>query len=305
MTITPPKPETLDKIRAGDAFLMRRVLARAWLELQGDTSLPHAVEGSRIRHSWAAKCARALRYEIDGVPASNPPDVASQWTFRLGHLVHDEIQGALVEMFPDCAIEVKYPNPEVDGSFTLDAEIRWNDAPYSEVDGPGSDAPVHVVEIKSINGFGFKKMIGTRGKAEGPRHSALLQLALNANATPGCTGGWLIYASLENISVGEAERNELSVLDRFLKVTWYPIDQLTPLAVLEEKRMRQVLDEADAGTKTARVIPDPDIPPDAVVIDPTKGTYAVLDANGGILDTGSTWQCDYCNFRTTCIEDGA
>jgi len=298
MTITPPKPETLDKIRAGDAAMMRRLLARTWLEQQGDTSLPHAVEGSRIRHSWAAKCARALRYEIDGVPASNPPDVASQWSFRLGHLVHDEIQAALVEMFPNCAIEVKYPNPEVDGSFTLDAEIDW-------LTDDGEDAEAHVVEIKSINGFGFKKMIGTRGRAEGPRHSALLQLALNANATPYCRGGWLIYASLENISVGEAERNDLTVLDRFLKVTWYPIDQLTPLAKLEEERFRQVLDEADAGTPTPRVIPDPDIPAGAVVTDPTRGEWKVLDANGGILDTGTTWQCSYCNFRTTCIEDGA
>ncbi len=295
MTITPPKPETLDAIRGGNADMMRRLLARTWLEQQGDTSLPHAVEGSRIRHSWAAKCARALRYEIDGIPASNPPDVASQWTFRLGHLVHDEIQGALVKMFPDCEIEVKHPNLKVDGSFTLDAEIAW--------DAMGME--IHVVEVKSINGFGFKKMIGTRGKAEGPRASALLQLALNASATPRCTGGWLIYASLENVSVGEAERNNLSVLDRWLKVTWYPVEQLAPLAKAEEARMRQVLAEADAGEPTLRVIPDPDIPPGAVIIDPTKGMWGVRDKDHhGIVDTGTTWACDYCDHRSTCIEEG-
>lgn len=299
--ITPPKAESLDAIRAGDATMMRKVIARTWLEQRGDTSLPHAVKGSRIRHSWAAKCARALRYEVDGVAPTEPPDIASQWTFRLGHLVHDEIQAALVEAFPDCTIEVKHPNPEVDGSFTLDAEINWG-GPEKPEWTRGSE--VHVVEIKSINGFGFKKMVGTRGKAEGPRHSALLQLALNANATPGCMGGWLIYASLENISPNEADRNNLTVLDRFLKVTWYPVEQLTPLARLEEARMRQILDEADAGTPTARVIPDPDIPPGAVVTDPSKGTWVVFGQSGEKQDVGSTWQCGYCDHRTTCIEEG-
>lgn len=297
MTITPPKPETLDKIRAGDADMMRRLLARTWLEQQGDTSLPHAVEGSRIRHSWAGKCARALRYEVDGVPASNPPDVASQWVFRLGHLIHDEWQRALVEMFPDCWIEVKHPNPEVSGSYTLDAEITWEYATDTETYPDPHE--VHVVEIKSIGGFAFKKMNGARGK-DGPRYSALLQLALNAKATPGCTGGWMIYVAAENTSVGEAERKGLGLLDRFMLVDWFPIELLVPLAKAEEARMRQVLAEADAGVKTLRVIPDPEIPPGAVITDPSKGTWQV---EGG-KDVGSTWMCDYCDHLATCIEEG-
>lgn len=294
MTVTPPKPETLDAIRAGDPSMMRKLLARTWLEQQGDTSLPHAVEGSRIRHSWAGKCARALRYEIDGVPASEPPDVASQWVFRLGHLIHDEWQGALVEMFPDCQIEVKHPNPEINGSYTLDAEINWPSDGYPEC---------QVVEIKSIGGFAFKKMNGARGR-DGPRSSALLQLALNANATPGCTGGWMIYVASENTSVGEAERHGLGVLDRFILVNWYPIELLVPLAKAEEKRMVQVLAEADAGEKTPRVIPDPEIPPGAEITDPSKGIWGVTGPSGNIIDVGTTWFCQYCDHRSTCIAEG-
>lgn len=297
MTITPLKPATLDAIRAGDSDMMRRLLARTWLEQRGDTSLAFAVEGTRVRHSWAGTCARALHYRIADVPESNPPDIASQWVFRLGHLIHDEWQQALAVMFPDCGIEVKHANPVIDGSFTLDAEIQW---PHENQMDRGE---VHVIEIKSTGGFAFKKQNGARGK-EGPRHTALLQLALNATATPGCTGGWLITAATENTSVGEAERHDLTTLDRFLLVHWYPLAQLSRLAELEQLRMNEVKANVDDGTLTPRIIPDPELPPGAKIDDPTTGSWSVKDRTGATVDVGKTWNCLYCSFQAKCLEDG-
>lgn len=278
-------------IDLNDPDAYNHALATAWLGLHDDDPRP-LVNGTRYRHSWAAKCSRALSYAITQTPESDPLTINSRWTFRLGQLVHDDWQAALTEAFPEAHIEVEGVNPTVDGGFHADGVIYL------------ADDQALVVELKSINGFGFKRMIGTRSKPEGPRWSAVVQTALNAHATPNCVGALLTYISLENVSVNEAAKNNLSPIDRFMHTYRYSMADLNVIAKQEQLRVRKVLALVDDDMLGPRQIPDPEIPDDAVITDPASGRWEVLDSGGGTLDVGKTWHCDYCNQRSRCIEDG-
>lgn len=267
-------------------------LGRAWLELHPRQDREHAVPGTRFRHSDAASCDRQLSYKLTDTEPTEPLSINSLWTFRVGQLVHDDWQPALARAFPDVQLEVKGTSLATDGSFHSDGTILW---PTGELD---------VVEVKSINGFGFKFMVGSRGKARGPRHSALVQLACNTVSTEGARGGWLVYVSIENMSVKEAAKANFSPLDRMMKVTWYSRGQLEPIAAAEFNRVNRIIDLVDSDMLGARRIPDPELPADHIVTNPATGEWQVLDDQGATLELGSTWQCEYCAFRSKCIEDG-
>jgi hypothetical protein len=40
------------------------------------------------------------------------------------------------------------------------------------------------------------------------------------------------------------------------------------------------------------------------VVDPSRGTWQILDDAGNVTDAGSTWMCNYCANQDRCIEDG-
>lgn len=287
----------IEQLSAGNTEAMRTMLVRSWLEhTDHNLDMPHATKDSRIRHSWAAKCSREMSYSILGREPSEPFDAASLWVFRLGHLGQYEWDRALKSLVPliDVGIEVKRANPDVFGSATLDGLITF------------PDGSTQIVEVKTINGFGFKGVVGLKGEA-GPRHSAKVQAALNAHAQGLETtnhGAWLIYVALENIGIPEAERRGVAPLGRFMHVFYYPQDECERLAGPEMDRMRMILALTDEGQVVPRMIPDPQIPDGAVITDPKKGTWQLRNEAGEVLDVGSTWHCAYCNQRSRCLEDG-
>ena len=59
-----------------------------------------------FRHSDAGKCSRYLFYEWKKTEQSNPPDVSSAWVMWIGTMLHEELQRALPERFPNAKIEV-------------------------------------------------------------------------------------------------------------------------------------------------------------------------------------------------------
>lgn len=317
----------------------RQYLAR------GEDTLEFAVEGTRFRASWAAKCARALSYsvlhndaeialadlrsiqatnmvddpEVDveiGVMEAevarwqdtNPNDVASFWIFKIGHLVHEEIQKAAAIVYPDAEIEVKVDlNPDANGSGTMDLIIR---IPKKEALGMGlAVRPKHshyviAVELKSINGYGFKVMATPfNGPAGGPRRSAVIQGSLTATAID---ADLLVvgYFSLENVSPDMAAKYvDIGPAGRFMAGWSYSPEEFRGFAEREHKRINAIHKAVDANKLAPRAVEDWDIPSGARVTDPKKGLW-VIEKDGAIVQTGKTWQCGYCNQLDRCLADG-
>jgi hypothetical protein len=211
------------------ADVLADMLAGAWLDINPRVDRPVAL-GARWRHSNAGKCSRYLQYDLNGVEKSEPLGYSSRWVFKMGDHAHNELQAALMELFdPDCILEWEGESVWMDGSLHSDAHVTL------------ANGNVVVFEIKSINGFGYKKAIGaTSSTAEGARHDAKLQAAMNAASTPGCIGAYVVYGALEAVSVGQADKYNLSDRARTLMVWWLPIEECVALATPEYERMNAI-----------------------------------------------------------------
>jgi hypothetical protein len=274
------------------------LLAQAWADQFVNTEehpvdLPMAGPSARIRHSWAGMCARRIGYSMLEVEPSNPLQLSDHWRFGLGHAVHDAWQKALCVALPGYEIEVKV--------FLEDGLL----AGHCDAVGPAPKKPEDLVtlELKTINGYGFKKAVGARGPADGPRLSAKLQGALNAKAAG---SEWLVivYTSLENLSVREAKKGGFDDIGRFCAEWRYPREVWEPWADAEQERLLNIIGTVDAGLLPERRIPDPEIPEDALIVDPSSGLWQVIDPlTGGVADGGSFWGCSYCPFQDSCVRD--
>lgn len=276
-----------------------RLLVAKWTQ-QDSTSRarPFADERARIRHSWSGKCSRALQYLIRKEPESNPPTEPDYYRFAIGRTVH--------ELWQDVAMEAL-------------AEANWTDIvpEYTMTLGP-DDAPLSagngdlfavsptgrrtMFELKTINGFGFKSIIGTGNGAAGPRSGDLLQGAMNALAS-NADDLKMIYLALELVSPGQARKAGLSDIGRFCAEWTIDKEIWLPLAMKERDRWIDVVEATDADILLAPMIPDPEIPAGAVIVDSSTGRWDVTDADGYITNSGRTWHCDYCSFRHKCQSD--
>lgn len=269
--------------------LFAKLLAEEWARMFVDESdRPMATDEARIRHSWAGECARRLGYRLLGADESNPLTVADHWRFGVGQLVHEGWQSALKAAFPDSEVEFTCTLGDGLTAGHGDAFVRTDDTTIA-------------FELKTINGFGFKKAIGARGAPEGPRHSSKLQGALNALAVDAdllC----IVYTSLELLSPREAKKLGHEDWRRFCAQWTYPREKYAPAAQRELERLALVVADVDAGVMPERAIPDPELPPGAVIFDPVKGRWEVREA-GLIKDTGTTWHCAYCPFQDQCVKD--
>ena len=159
-----------------------------------------------------------------------------------------------------------------------------------------------VVELKTINGTGFKKSI----QGEGPRHSAVLQGSLYAHALE---ADLLVvcYLAVELLSPGWAEAKGFDNYGRFGAEWHYTPDQFGPLAKQEIDRMEWITKVAHDGggiTDIPRSFSesDPDMPHGAEISDPATGIWSHV-INGDLIGKGKTWQCNYCRYQDLCISD--
>jgi len=294
------------------------LLAVAWQaedEAEGPRSL--ARQGARFRHSDAGKCARAVAYAALGVPPSNPMDLAGVFTVRLGTLVHEAWQAALVARYPDAEVEVKVGSGERAGH--IDAVVR---IPVLQ---PGTSGPSDpqgelsqgrsvaersrvrtiCIEAKTIGGFAYKLAVGERGSPQGPKHDHIMQGALNAVEVD-ADEMVIAYWSKDSISVQAAARKGIDELGRFCAEWSFTREQFEPVAAAERARVDGILALLDEGTLPARRFPDPELPKGHVVTDPTSGQWQVTDADDRIVDTGTWWACNgYCRWQDTCVKTAA
>lgn len=264
-----------------------------------DDNLPVAIpEAGPLRASWAGMCSRQIWYRLAGTEESNPNDMSSYWRMWLGTAIHDFIQAVTKESFPQALIEepVNLNQLGMNGSSHVDM-IQFDD-----------DGVAEVIEIKSINGFGFKKA-ATRfsGPPEGPRTNAILQAALSAAAlstSREVSGCRLVYLSLEPVSPNLAYYTD-NDLARFTAEWELDIETCIRIGELEAARMQQVLDAYNLDSDVPPVgyiVLDtlPELFSIAKIVNPSTGATVTADGVGG-----KTWQCAYCNFQDTCIASQA
>lgn len=257
-----------------------------------DGERPHAVEGTRFRHSMAHACARQVAYHALGVPASDPMDLTGMIVTGNGTAKHDEIQAVLVASgATDIEVEVPCRIEGFDGSGNADGVADVGDKRICW-------------EHKNIGGFAFKKAVGERGKPEGPKQAHVVQGALNAKALD---ADLLVitYTTWEAISVGIAASKGFTEEGRISAQWTYTRDEWEPLADAEVARVSGILALLDEGTLPARRFPDAELPKGHRVTDPRTGQWQVQDDEGQILDAGTFWSCLYCRWQTVCASTDA
>jgi len=191
-----------------------------------------------------------------------------------------------------------------------EAEVELGEHGYGHVDLTlkAGDKTI-VVELKTINGTGFKKAIG----GEGPRHSALVQGAMYAHAS---NADLLIicYLTMELLSPNYAEAKGFDNTGRFGAEWHFTKEEFTPIAEAEINRLDWITeslvtwDGDEAVLKEATEIPkmfseyDPEIPWGAEIVDPSNGSW-ILEEDGSLLGKGRTWMCNYCNYQDRCVNE--
>lgn len=271
-------------------------LIRHWASIDdADRTREFAHPDARIRHSWSGKCSRALGYLLTGTEESDPLTEPDYYRFAIGKMGHDFWQGLVVDVL---------------------SEQGWTDIkPEAKVYGPGHISAGHadllaispegrrtVVELKTINGFGFKNILGLGPDQVGPRSGDLLQAAMNALAAE-ADDVRMIYLAMELISPGVARKAGLDDFSRFCAEWTITRETWEPLAIEERGRWETVLATVDAGLLPPRQIPDPRIPAGALIADPATGRWDLTNDSGFVVDSGRTWHCDYCSFRHQCQSD--
>lgn len=289
-----------------------RALVTAWAEAYQDLGSDARTmpEGIFVRASDAGACARALGYRIlrrgggtdperdaERYKESDPNTIADLYRFNIGTLVHDELAKHLEAAFGEGAkAEVKHVRVDEPAlSMHVDAVITM------------PDGEVIAVEIKTINGFGFKNTIGAAKKdvpATGPRWNAVVQGALAGVEFNADRLVVLVFA-LELVGKSVAARYGVDELGTLVAQFSLTREEYTPIAEAEHKRMSAVLKIVqEDGALPPRSIPDRELPHGNRITNPKDGSW-VQEVNGQVVNLGNTWHCDYCRDRGNCLRDGA
>lgn len=332
--------------------LIGHLLAERWGEL--DRAEPHVNSRSDVdryvRLGWTGKCSRDLGYRLLDIEKSNPPDLAARWRMGLGTEVHGLLQAVIAETFPGAEVE-KVVDAQHDELFGFPVAGRTDlflvteherAATPEEVDdgcelGVAFDEKRTAVEVKTVNGFGFKSIIGARGKAEGPRTSWLYQAAFNGRAHK-ADRVVIVALSLECLSDRELKSlvtkqgGEPDPVRKFVAEWTYEMAELDDLVDRETLRLTKVMAMVDHAAEEyvdymrdggfpedertpmaewiaerASLLPPRHIPWEmparARVTDPQKGQW-VVEVDGNVMDSGTVWYCAYCDFKDRCTADG-
>ena len=189
--------------------------------------------------------------------------------------------------------------PEISGSGSADMMID-----YFGVDGL---LKRQIVELKTINGFGFKmSATGFKGPAQGPRLSHVQQAALCAH---GLDADEMIicYLSMENVSPSLAGSYcDDPEFGRFTAQWSYDRADIERVVSTEKARIANVLSlthVADSPASIARqVYSDSGVLVD--ISDPRSGAWMSVSSEGAVVDAGKTWTCGYCRYQDQCVKDG-
>jgi len=270
----------------------RIILSHIGEEFAEGSPAPSMPDEKIWRGSMAASCSRQIAYRLCDTEPSNPLTGADYWRFGLGTMVHNQLKPAID----------RWLDKEEGVTAIEEAEVELGEHGYGHVDLTlkAGDKTI-VVELKTINGTGFKKAIG----GEGPRHSALVQGAMYAHAS---NADLLIicYLTMELLSPSWAEARGFDNTGRFGAEWHFTKEEFTPIAEAEIARLDYIADNLVQGLphEVPRMFSeyDPEIPWGAEIIDPSTGAW-VLEEDNQLLAKGKTWMCNYCNYQDRCANE--
>lgn len=271
-------------------------VANAWYDdyiQQGNAHRSTAIADLPYRASnTALRCDRQLYFAMSG--AERPlPNLADAYRMSLGTLVHAGLEPAIKRAFKNADFEVPVDLRPIGVPGSAHADI------VTYHDDGRCDA---VVEVKTVNGFGFKSMATDfKGPAQGPRSGHVLQAALSALAL-GADRVVIAYLAMENLSPSMSKYVE-GDLGRFAAEWHYTREEYTALAQAEIERINNVVAYLEFDTAPAPWVHDAEVPAMSYISDPMKGTWVTIDPKNPntIVDTGRVWFCDYCDFRDKCM----
>jgi len=274
------------------------VIAESWFNqylANGEHMRSKADESLPYRASYAAlRCDRQLHYAMSGVERP-VPNIADAYRMSLGTLVHSGLESAIHEAFPLAAFEAEVDLRSIGVAGSAHADI----VTYHDKLGGKVDA---VVEVKTVNGFGFKSMASDfKGPASGPRSGHILQAALSAMALD-ADRVVIAYLSMENLSPN-MKRYVASDIGRFAAEWHFTRDEYRAIALKEVARIQRVTQWLSIPDLIApTTVHDTEVPEGAYIQDADRGMW-IVNNDGQITDTGRIWFCDYCDFRDKCIAD--
>lgn len=268
------------------------LLAEEWYE-RSSIPKPTAL-GTPLRYSSAYACGRQMGYAALDAEPSNPMDEAGAWATGLGTLIHEQLQQAILRRYPGAMFEVASMVGGVSGS--CDALIDVNDI------GTHFGGTHVLYELKTMGTYGFDKQVGWNRMrsqltgGEGPSKKAIVQAGMNVlgmEKYEDLHRGPLKIETVimgtvgfEALSKNKSESMGVDGYNRFLAEWAIPRDEWEPLALDELERMASLEEAISGGFIPARIGRDDD------------GERIELNPRGG------KWQCDYCQYRALCNEDG-
>lgn len=249
--------------------------------------------GTPMRYSSAHSCLRQMGYAAFGVEPSDPVDLAGAWVMHMGTMVHEACQKNLAVVFPNAEFEVASQLGEsISGS--CDAFIPEADMQAVYPMWHGGNV---LWELKTMGTYSFDKQIGlnrmrTQTHApEGPKLAAITQAGMNALGIEKARGieiGTILLGSItfEAVSKNKAKSLGLNDVSRVIAEFLIERSQWEPLARNEWERMEAAAENVEWGYLPPRLARD------------EHGTEVTLNP------LGRDWQCDYCQFRRICVQDG-
>lgn len=289
---SPPtsKPEFVDAV------------ANAWYQQYLESGAAFRSKSIELpyRGSFAGfRCDRQLYYAMTNTERALP-SIADAYRMSLGTLVHSGLEPAIKAAMPNAEFEVEVDlrTIGVDGSAHADIVTYHKDG--------RCDA---VVEVKTVNGFGFKTMASDfKGPPEGPRSGHVLQAALSAMAL-GADRVVVSYLSMESMSPSLSKYVEGDI-GRFAAEWHFNREEYEAIARPEIERINRVMRYVVEYNGNEPIVPSPFIDDDkipfgAYISDPARGMWVVNDNTDPniIIDTGKVWFCDYCDWREKCQQD--
>lgn len=307
-----PKQDASRGWRPDEEPWLAIALVKWWESTYKDPGLRKAVPEREWRASWSSyRCDRQLFYAMTDATQSNPTTVADSWRFWLGQLLHEYFQHAAETIFGQewrvvRELKVDLAVIEIDGSLHGDLVMEHIETERKVA-----------VEVKSINGFGFKSVACFfRGSPPaGPRTDHIVQGGMLAEAEH-CDELVIVYLSLECMSPDLAAWTSTTDAGRFCAQWTIKRDVWAPLVDLERRRLERMrtartwlAENPGSGRNVRRLMHDPELPIGAIVADPRpakgKARWETYTPGGDVVQTGTTWRCEYCPWRERCIADGA
>lgn len=263
-----------------DEPLFTHLLAEQWA---GRPPKPTAL-GTMLRYSGAYGCLRKMGYDWFEAEYTEPLTPAGGWQMQLGTLIHEAVQAAIAERFPNAMFEA---STQVNEFLSGSCDAFVPDTPLGNV----------LYELKTMGTYAFDQQTGLKrgyGKltftnAQGPKQGAIVQAGMNALGMEarGLVIDTLVLGSLTLETVSEKMLRQLNLRDfaRFGAEFHLPREFWYPMTMSEITRLSEAGEALDLG-----YLPD----------------RWAKDDHGNDLKLnplGDNWQCSYCPYQTLCVTD--